>query len=145
MSTKEIQEELLNKMKQWQKIEDAAAASTGQIMEKTENPLIHLVMEIIQSDSRLHHQVQGFVAATLESKAVSLDPDEMASVWGAIEEHIALEKRMAGYVDEALTALRGKKMLVQEYLLNYLKADEAKHDKLLEDLEAIKKGMYPYG
>ena len=35
-------------------------------------------------------------------------------------------------------------MLVQEYLLNYLKADEMKHDALLSLLEAVKKGMYPY-
>ena len=35
-------------------------------------------------------------------------------------------------------------MMVQEYLLNYLYADEMKHDSLLSLLEAIKKGMYPY-
>jgi hypothetical protein len=35
-------------------------------------------------------------------------------------------------------------MLVQRYLLEYLLADEKKHDQLLEKLEAIKKDMYPY-
>ena len=35
-------------------------------------------------------------------------------------------------------------MLVQEYLLNYLLVDEKKHDSLLAQLEAVKKGMYPY-
>ena len=144
MSTKEIQEELLENMQRWQRIEDSSVTSTGYIMKRTENPLIHLVMEIIQADSRMHHRVQEFIASTLESKAVSLNPDEMASVWDTIEEHIALERRMIGYVKETLSALSGKKMLVQEYLLNYLKADEEKHDKLLADLEAIKGGMYPY-
>ena len=145
MSTKEIQETLVKNMKTWQKIEDAATTSTGKIMEATENALIHQVMEIIQADSRLHHRVQGFIADSLEKTTVTLTPDDMADAWDAIEDHLKIEKRMVGYVNEALAALKGKKMVVQEYLLNYLKADEEKHDKLLTDLEAIKKGMYPYG
>ena len=35
-------------------------------------------------------------------------------------------------------------MLVQEYLINYLLMDEEKHNKVLEHLDSIKKGMYPY-
>jgi uncharacterized alpha/beta hydrolase family protein len=144
MSTKKIQEELATKMKEWQKIEDSSVASTGKILKQTDNPLIRMVMEIIQADSRLHHKVQEFVAGTLERQAISLTPDEMADVWGAIEKHIAIEKKMVAYVEQTLASLKGKKMLVQEYLLNYLKTDEQKHDKLLDDLKAIQKGMYPY-
>ena len=145
MSTKEIQEELVTKMKQWQKIEDASLASTGKIMAATDNKLIRLVMEIIQLDSQMHHRVQDFIVGTLEREAVTVTPDDMAAVWSAIEEHIKIEKRMVEYVGGTLEQLKGKKMLAQEYLLNYLKTDEEKHDKLLEDLEAVKKGMYPYG
>jgi hypothetical protein len=36
-------------------------------------------------------------------------------------------------------------MLVQADLLEYLLKDEEKHDVILEKLEEIKKGMYPYG
>ena len=36
-------------------------------------------------------------------------------------------------------------MLVQAYLLEYLLEDERKHNKLLERLVDIQKGMYPYG
>jgi len=36
-------------------------------------------------------------------------------------------------------------MVIQEYLLNYLLMDEEKHDRMLETLEKIKSGMYPYG
>ena len=52
---------------------------------------------------------------------------------------------MVGQVEEALGALKGRKMLVQEYLLEYLREDERKHDALLEALQKIKQGMYPYG
>ena len=144
MTTKEIQEKLVDTMHKWEKIEDAAVASTGKIIDSTDNPLIRLVKEIIQADSRMHRRVQEFIAATLTEKAVSLTPEEMGKVSEAIEKHNAIEKQMVGYVDETLNALKGKKMLVQEYLLNYLWDDEKKHETLLSILDKVKEGMYPY-
>ena len=145
MSTKEIQEKLVEIMKRWQKIEDASVVSTGKIIEQTDNPLIRLIMEIIQRDSRMHYRVQQLIADSLERKAIALTPEEIGGVWDSIQKHIDIEKRMVGYVDEALKSLKGKKMMVQEYLLAYLKEDEKKHDNLLETLNQVKKGMYPYG
>jgi hypothetical protein len=132
-------------MKTWQKIEDSSIKSTEAMIEKSENPLIKLVMKIIQLDSQMHHNVQEFIISSLEKQAVTLIPDDISNIWGEIEKHIAIEKKMVGYVDEALDSLKGKKMVIQEYLLNYLKEDEIKHDNLLDTLEKIKKGMYPYG
>ncbi len=143
MSTKELQEKMLDNMRKWQKIEDASVASTAKIINETTSPLLRLVMEIIQHDSRMHHRVQGFIADSLE-KSISLNPDEMSKVWDNVEKHIEIEKRMVGYTEELLSALKGKKMLIQEYLLNYLKEDERKHDELLDTLNKVKKGMYPY-
>ncbi len=143
MSTKELQEKMLENMKRWQKIEDASVASTAKIITETQSPLLRIVMEIIQHDSRMHHQVQQFIVDSLE-KSISLNPDEMSKVWDTVEKHIDIEKRMVGYTEELLDALKGKKMLIQEYLLNYLKEDEKKHDELLETLNKVKKGMYPY-
>lgn len=144
MSTKEIQEKLVKNMRTWQKIEDASMASCGQIMENTDNPLIHLVMEIIQLDSQVHHRVQDFIARSLSEKSISITPEEMGQVWDGIQKHVDIEKRMVGFVEETLGAIKGKKMLVQEYLLEYLNADEKKHDMLLDSLEKVKGGMYPY-
>ncbi len=145
MKTKEVQEKILSNMKRWQKIEDAAVSTTGQIIEKTENPVVRLVMEIIQRDSQMHHRVQQLIADSLERTAVSLTPEEMGNVWEMVEQHLAIEKKMVSLVEEALEQLKGKKMVVQEYLLHYLLEDEKKHDKLLANFENIKKGMYPYG
>ena len=131
-------------MRQWQKIENASVASTGQIIEKTDNPIVRLVMELIQRDSQVHYRVQAMIADSLESKAIALSPDEVGEVWDMIEKHIELEKKTVELAQEALKALKGKKMLVQEYLLNYLLIDEKKHNTVLERLEDIKKGMYPY-
>ena len=145
MSTKELQEHIVENMKQWQKIENASVAQMAAIMEKTDNPLISLVMEIIQRDSQMHHRVQQMVIDSLESQAIALNPDQLAEIWDKIEDHIKMEKETIRLTEDSLKALAGKKMVVQEYLLNYLKYDEEKHDVLLDALEKIKKGMYPYG
>jgi hypothetical protein len=145
MTSKEVQQEIVSNMRRWQKIENTSVASTGNVIERTENPIVRLIMEIIQRDSQMHYRVQGMIADSLESKAITLTPDELGEVWGLIEKHIELEKKTVQLANEALAALKGKKMVVQEYLLNYLLIDEEKHNRVLESLETIKKGMYPYG
>ena len=145
MDTKELQQQIFENMKAWQKIENASVAGTGKVLEKTDNPIVRLIMEIIQRDSMVHYRVQGMIADSLTKAAISLTPDELVAVWDMIEDHINLEKKTLTMAQEALEALKGKKMVVQEYLLNYLMEDETKHNKLLDSLEMIKKGMYPYG
>ena len=63
-----------------------------------------------------------------------------------VEDHIKLEQKTVKLAKQALNLIGGSKaMQVQSYLLEYLLEDEEKHNKLLERLEAIQKGMYPYG
>jgi len=143
MTIKELQQEIAGNMKRWQKIEDASIASTGRIIEKTDNPVIRLAMEIIQRDSQMHYIVQEWIADSLEKKAVTLTPDELNAVWEMVEHHISLERRMIEIVEQTLAALKGKRMVVQEYLLAYLLEDETKHNNLLAKLETVKKGMLP--
>ena len=144
-SKKVIQEKLVATMQAWQKVEDASVASTGRVIEKTTNPIVRLVMEIIQRDSQMHHRVQGLIVDTM-TKVVSLTPEEIGQVWGMIEKHIKLEKQTLELAQGALESIEGSKgMLVQSYLLEYLMDDEKKHNQLLERLRAIQKGMYPYG
>jgi len=143
MSTKELQQEIVSNMKRWQKIEYASVASTGQIIEKTDNPVVRLVMEIIQRDSQMHYRIQEWIADSLEYKTVSLSPDELGKVWGMIESHIELERKTLEMAGRSLETLKGKKMVIQEYLLQYLQEDEEKHNNLLRRLEMIKKGMTP--
>lgn len=143
MSTKELQQEIISNMRRWQKIEDASVASTGLIIEKTDNPIVRLVMEIIQRDSQVHYRVQEWIADSLEFKTVSLTPDELGKVWEMVEHHIELEKKTLEMAKQSLEALKGKRMVIQEYLLEYLAEDEEKHSNLLRHLEIIKKGMRP--
>jgi hypothetical protein len=145
-SKKQAQEDLVKNMRTWQKVEDASVASTGRVIEKTENPIVRLIMEIIQRDSQMHYRVQEWIADSLESKAVTLTPEDMADVWESIEEHIAIEKRTLELAEKSLALIKGAKgMMLQAYLLEYLTEDERKHALLLERLTNIQKGMYPYG
>jgi hypothetical protein len=145
MKAKEIQEKIIENMKRWKTIENAAVASTGRIIEKTDNPIVRLIMEIIQRDSQIHYRVQELIADSLETKTITLTPEDMANVWEMIEDHVALEKETVKLAKDSLKSLQGKKMVVQSYLLEYLLLDEKKHESILKQLALIKKAMYPYG
>jgi len=145
MTTKEMQENVVESMKEWQKVENASAASTGKIIENTDNPVVRLIMEIIQHDSNTHYRVEEFVSDSMGDKMVSLTPEEMGDIWMMIEQHIELEKKMVTAAERLLESMRGKFMVIPQYLIEYLLEDEKKHSNMLDRLQKIKIQMYPYG
>ena len=140
---KDLQADIVDAMKKWQRMEDASLASTGRIIERTTNPVVRLAMEIIQRDSQMHYAVEKWVADSFQDATVTLTPDELNRVWTMIERHLELEQKMIDTVKALLPSLKGKRIVVQEYLLNYLLEDETKHVSLLKRLEGIKRGMLP--
>ena len=142
MNTKQRQERLVEILGEWQKIESKSIAQCGDIADRTRNPVLRLVMEIIRRDSAMHHRVQQFVMDSLADAPVSLTVEDLEAVWGAIEAHIAAERETGRLIAQAKEALAGTRDVVQQYLLAYLSADEKKHDELLEGLNLIKRGMY---
>lgn len=145
MATKDFQKKLVGHMKRWQRIEDASVASAVEIMARSDNPVVRMVMEIIQMDSQAHRRAQQMIIESLEKRALALTPEDLETVWTMIAKHIRLEKESEAIMKEALAQLKDKPMVVQHYLLQYLMEDEKKHDALLANLESIKRGMYPYG
>jgi hypothetical protein len=143
MSVKEKQEKLAARMREWQRLEDATVAHTAKVNTKTDNPLLRLVMDIIQRDSVQHRRVQQFIIDSIQKEQVNVPVDELVEVWDAIEQHVEMERKTIELGEWSLKELEGHRQVVQSYLLSYLKADEEKHDKMLSDLELIKKGMYP--
>ena len=143
MPSKEQQEDLVARMKQWQKLETAAVAQTATIMDKTEHPLLRLVAEIIQRDSQMHHRAQQFVIDSLEKTSISVPVEQLTEIWDAIEDHIRIERHTIETAKASLELIKGSSAVLQQYVLSYLLADEQKHDKLLADLELIKRKMYP--
>ncbi len=140
MRTKDKQESLVATLRAWQHAETRSMSQSAAIIEKTRNPAIRMVMEIIQHDSAMHHQVQQFIIDSLQGKAVRLTQEDLEHVWHAIESHIEAERKTAELVSAARRALAGSRNVVQQVLLSYLANDEQKHDLLLEDLAGIKRG-----
>jgi hypothetical protein len=135
-------EEMVKSLREWQAIERQAMDQTANIMEKTSNPFIRIIMEIIRQDSLMHHRVQQVIVDSLTREAVSLTPEEIGEIWDQIEEHDETEK----HVVEIGKRLREQAWTpIHKQLLDYLVTDEEKHDHLLEQLGELKKGMYPYG
>lgn len=144
MKVKELQQQIASRMRQWQQAENRAVVLTGQMMEKTQNPLLRLVMEIIQRDSQLHHRIQQFIIDSVEGKVVSLSPEELGAISSLLGKHKRVEDEMLCQIGEMLKQLKGKHLLAQEYFLHFLLTDEDKHCKMLSALDTFKKGIYPY-
>ena len=134
-------EELKATLARWQEIEVASVAQTTQIMERTQNPLIRLVMEIIRQDSIMHKRVQQVILDSLEKEAFTLTPEELGDIWEMVEKHAEMEKETIAL---AAKARRNCRLFVQRHLLTYLIEDEQKHDRLLAQLEDFKRKIYPY-
>ena len=104
----------------------------------SENPIIRLIMEVIQRDSQMHYRVQEWIADSLTGKPLTLTPDEVGDVWGMIEDHIKLERKTVELAEEAIAMIGGAKgMQLQAYLLQYLLEDEQKHNQLLDRLHGV--------
>jgi len=143
MSLKDVQQEIVSNMTRWRKVENATVLSTSQVISKTENPVIRLVMEIIQRDSQMHHRIQEWISDSIERKTITMSPDELAEVWDLIEHHIELEKKSVDFAKKTLAAMKGADVGIVPYLLSYLLKDEEKHTKMLEDMETVKRGTLP--
>ena len=125
-------------LRTWQGLERHALEVTSKVIQETDNAVIREVMEIIRNDSLQHHRVQQFIIDSFTKEAVSLTPEELGKIWTAIEEHDKVEKKTIELAKQLREQLN---FPVQRVLLDYLLADEEKHDKLLEHLNEVKRGM----
>ena len=135
-------EKLLKTLRDWQGIERHAIETTTKIMEKTDNLLIRQFMEIIRNDSVQHHRVQQFIIDSLTKQPVNLTHDELAQIWEEIEAHDKVERKT---IEMAKECKEECQFFVQQSLLEYLIADEEKHDLILQGLDNFKKNMTKLG
>lgn len=142
MSTKERQAALVETLRAWQAIEIRSGAQSSEIAERTRNPVLRLVMDILRRDSAMHHRVQHFIVEAMRREAATLTAQDLEQVWSAIEAHLADERETARLAAAARDALAGTSHVVPRYLLAYLEDDERKHDRLLAGLDLIKRGLY---
>lgn len=131
-------ENMVNVLRQWQGIERDSMNTAAEVIEQSENPLVHMVMSIIRHDSLMHHRVQQFIIDSLTRADVAVSREDIAQIWDKITEHDKLEKKTIELAEQLRETAWTP---VHKQLLDYLLADEKKHDALLGQLEAIKKGM----
>jgi hypothetical protein len=133
---------LVKTMRDWQSIERHAIESTSKIIEKSQNALIRQFMEIIRNDSIQHHRVQQFIIDSLTKESVSLSHDDLAQIWEEIEAHDQVERKTIEMAQQLKEECR---FFVQRSLLEYLIADEQKHDLILKELGVFKENMTRLG
>lgn len=142
MTGPERLEHTVKTLRHWQGLERKAIETMAELMEKTNNPLIRQILEIIRNDSTQHHRVQQFLIDSLTTTPVTLTPDELGDIWDAIEDHDKVERET---IEIAKELMEECPFFVQKALLEYLIIDEEKHDHILGQLEKFKKSLYPYG
>ena len=135
-------EKLLKTLREWQGIERGAIQTCTKIMEKTDNLLIRQFMEIIRNDSVQHHRVQQFIIDSLTKQPIKLSHEELAQIWDEIEAHDKVERKT---IEMAKQCKEECQFFVQRSLLEYLIADEEKHDLILNELNNFKKDMARLG
>jgi hypothetical protein len=138
---KELNEKLIKTLKKWQVIEDQSVESTTKIISKTKNPIVKHIMEIIRQDSAMHKRIQQLIIDNFEKQVMTLTPEELGDVWEMVEHHIQLERETIKLAEESR---KNSKNFLVRYLLGYLMTDERKHNDVLDQMEDIKSGIYPY-
>ncbi len=136
--TKQKTDQMIASLRKWQAIERRSMEQTALIMENTSNPFIRIVMEVIRHDSLMHHRVQQSIVDSLTRSDVPLSYEELAEIWQQIEAHDADEREVIALA-KSIRAEAWQPL--HKMLLDYLIADEEKHDKLLTALDQIKQDL----
>lgn len=145
MSTmREQRQKIVSVLKDWELLEQESSESVEQVKTKCGNPLVCLVMDIIEHDSRLHRKIQEFILNSLEREPLTLSPDEVGEVIEPIRNHTRLKTQMVEKIEKILEATKDKSLHIQEFLMKTLLVDERKHKEMLKGIEKVMQGLYPY-
>jgi hypothetical protein len=139
MERKEIQKRLVETLKRWQKIEEEAVLSTDEVIATATNPILRTIFEIVHRDAQNHRRVHEVIIRGHEAEGFRLSVEELEELSKVISRHVQVEKRMFQAARDALGLIKGKKMILHEYFLNYLLDDEKKHTDMLKRLENLKR------
>ncbi len=144
MSMREQYEQIASSMTDWKLLEQQSAESIEKVKAKCGNPLICLMMDIIENDARIHERLQELIMSSLQRQPITLSLDEIGEVIELIREHTRIKGEMIQKTESVLDNLKDKSLRIQEFLLKTIIADEKKHKEMLEGVEKIRQGLYPY-
>jgi hypothetical protein len=142
VATQIKEEKLVNLMNEWLNLEDQTISLSENLMKKSSNPFVKVIMEIIKHDSQKHKIMQRFVIDALTREAVHLTPQELIPIADVLEKHIQAEAKSMGLANACATESRN---YFVDFIVNSLTDDEIKHHNMLKTLDHIKSAVYPYG
>jgi len=144
LATREQEQRIVSTIREWGLLEEESSESIEQVKARCSNPLVFLVMDIIENDVGLHKRLQEFIVNSLEHEPLTLSPDEVDEVIELIRNHTRLKARMVEKVEQTMEMTKDKSLGIQVFLLKTLLADEKKHKEMLEGIEKLMQGLYPY-
>ncbi|MEW6054867.1 MAG: hypothetical protein AB1552_13980 [Nitrospirota bacterium] len=142
VATKITEEKLLHLIEDWYKLEDQTIKFAEDMMKKSDNAFIKVVMEIIKHDSQKHKIMQQFVIDALTKEAVHLAPQELIPLADILEKHIQAEAKSMGMAHACSTESRN---YFVDFIISSLTDDETKHHNMLKTLDHLKGAVYQYG
>ncbi len=135
-------EELAKVLKEWYTLEDQTIKLAEDLMKKSDNSFVKVIMEMIKRDSEKHKIMQQFAIDNLTKEAFHLTPQELIPLGEVLEKHIQAEARSMGLANSAITMSRD---YFTNFIVSYLMADEIKHHEMLTKLDHIKGQVHPAG
>ncbi len=141
---KEQRERIASAIKDWRVLEKRSAESIEETKAQCKQPLVCLLMEIMENDARMHEKLQDFIVGSLEQHPIELSLDEIGEMVELMRHHTQIKTQMVERAEEALSLLTDKSLKIQEFLLRVLLADEKKHKEMLDGIEKVRSSLYPY-
>jgi uncharacterized tellurite resistance protein B-like protein len=135
-------EELAKVLKEWYTLEDQTIKLAEDLMKKSDNSFVKVIMEMIKRDSEKHKIMQQFAIDNLTKEAFHLTPQELIPLGEVLEKHIQAEAKSMGLANSAITMSRD---YFTNFIVSYLMADEIKHHEMLTKLDHIKGQVHPAG
>ena len=135
-------EELAKVLKEWYTLEDQTIKLAEDLMKKSDNSFVKVIMEMIKRDSEKHKIMQQFAIDHLTKEAFHLTPQELIPLGEVLEKHIQAEAKSMGLANSAITMSRD---YFTNFIVSYLMADEIKHHEMLTKLDHIKGQVHPAG
>lgn len=132
--------ELLSILRGWQELEDKAVASASDMMPRTSNPHVKMILDLIVHDSEKHKLLLQMIMDSLTGEVISISPDEFQALSEKLHMHMAREEEAIRLAQAALDRCT---LVSTHFLLSYLIADEKKHHNLISRLDELSIAAIP--
>jgi uncharacterized tellurite resistance protein B-like protein len=142
MAKKHTGEELAKVLAEWYSLEDQTIKLAEDLMKKSDNSFVKVIMEMIKRDSEKHKIMQQFAIDHLTKEAFHLTPQELIPLGEVLEKHVQAEAKSMGLANSAIAMSRD---YFTNFIVSYLMADEIKHHEMLTKLDQIKGKVHPAG